>query len=202
MSFISFLMEYYVWIILALIILIIGVVGFLVDSSRKKAKVNMNMQQSNDVQSNSQNGNVSNGQVAGDLGGVAALGNGGTNNSGVMEQFEMVPSNGLPASSVETGVQAAPAVEPQVEQPVAVPTVEAQVTPVVEPQVEQPVTVPTAEVQVTPVVEPQVEQPVVVPTVEAQDTASSSDVGVSNGTVVSTANSQPFDVNSMFSSNQ
>ena len=62
MSFFSFLIEYYIWIMIVLILLIVTVIGFLVDNSKKNLtnnKSNSLQDSSNKTDNSSSNGNSS-----------------------------------------------------------------------------------------------------------------------------------------------
>ena len=145
MSFFSFLMEYYIWIILFLIVLIIGVVGFLVDSKNKKAKANM---------------------------------------EGVSQPVDNTQLASVPNNTEVSNAPVAPVVQNTGGLADMMPVSDNNVmeTPVVSPEV-----APVVEPTVSPMVETPVATPEVAPVADANAVNS---------------NSQPFDINSMFSNNQ
>ena len=87
MSFMSFLVQNYVWIMIVLIVLIVGVIGFLVDSRGKKKKEQANL---GDVTAN--NATTLNNGVVGGVQDVNANLNANTLNNGGMGINSMNPS--------------------------------------------------------------------------------------------------------------
>lgn len=85
MSFVEFLLEYYIYILAVLIILIVGVIGFLVDSKNKEKK-----QMINNIETNNS------GSIAGNVGmsNVNSVVDGGVTN-GVAQNFSNQAGNGL-----------------------------------------------------------------------------------------------------------
>ena len=182
MSFVDFLLKYYVWILGVLVVLIITVIGFLADARSKKKKalkvennagnVENNMQEQGavipqPVQEQSIMQPEVNNLNSGINEMVSPVGDLNLNSNPIMNNSQMEK----PVQPVMPTVEPVmPNVAPQMETPVqpVMPTVE-PIMPNVAPQMETPVqpVMPTVE-PVMPNVAPQMETPVqpVMPTVE------------------------------------
>jgi len=190
MSFVDYLLKYYVLILVVLVLAIITVIGFLADARLKKkklAKVEKSGKGENNPEINSevssivpqpineqsimtQNIGVQPSPVVEPLVVNEMVAPVGDVNVGTIE-LSSQPQMEVPTAPVMPAVESvAPVVQPQMEVPVApvMPTAE-PVAPVVQPQMEVPVApvMPAVE-PVAPIVQPQMEVPVapVMPAVE------------------------------------
>ena len=161
MSFVDFLMKYYIWIIVVLIIAIVTVIGFLADARSKKKKMSGSVSGIDGANSNTDSDKSVVAPQPVDGQSIVSQQNEQVGVSDIsMPVGELVLNSGI--------VSEVPVVEPVA--PVQEPVGEVPVMPVVEPVV--PVQGPVGEVPVMPVVEPvaSVQEPVgevpVMPVVE------------------------------------